>query len=118
MKNHREGRNLESFPPTVSAENGQEPDNEPENSGRRAHLPAGWRELRTGVRGARLYRVTSLDGSEIHWQAEMALNGTVQRRRCASELHARWWLAALHEPRDTPNIFEWEEGSAFRTPPV
>jgi hypothetical protein len=39
----------------------------------------------------------------------MALNGVVRRRQFASEPHARWWLAALDEPRQAPSVSDWEE---------
>jgi hypothetical protein len=71
-------------------------------------LPEGWRQFPSGRRGARLYRVTP-KGGEACWQAEMTLNGVVQRRRLASELHARWWLSALNEPRLSPGVSDWEE---------
>lgn len=72
-------------------------------------LPDGWQRLSTGSHGAHLYRVEPPGGGTVFWLAEMALNGEVQRRYCASEFHARWWLAVADEPRDTPNIFDTEE---------
>jgi len=72
-------------------------------------LPDGWQRLSTGSRGAHLFRVDPPGGGAAFWLAEMALNGEVQRRYCASEFHARWWLAVADEPRDTPNIFDTED---------
>ena len=72
-------------------------------------LPEGWREIPTGLPGARLYAVVPHQGGETHWQAEMTLNGAMQRRRCASELYARWWLAALHEPHFASGTIDSEE---------
>jgi hypothetical protein len=107
MKIYREGQSTNPFPSDASAGSGSEPGDESRDDGRRS-LPEGWRRLPTGLRGARLYRV-AIDGSESYWQAEMALNGVVRRRRFANELHARWWLAALDEPRQAPSVSDWEE---------
>jgi len=107
MKIYREGQSTNPFPSDASAGAGSEPGDESRDDGRRS-LPEGWRRLPTGLRGARLYRV-AIDGSESYWQAEMALNGVVRRRRFANELHARWWLAALDEPRQAPSVSDWEE---------
>jgi hypothetical protein len=75
----------------------------------RGVLPAGWQRLPVRLRGARVYRVTPPDGRAAYWHAEMKLNGTVQCRRCASELYALWWIAALKEPPSVPEIFEMVE---------
>lgn len=73
-------------------------------------VPAkGWHRLPVRLRGARVYRVTPADGGAAYWHAEMKLNGTVQCRRCASELYALWWIAALKEPPSVPEIFEMVE---------
>ena len=95
---------------TAPLADGQEPaDGDRDN--RDHSLPEGWRQFPTGRRGARLYRVTP-PGGEARWQAEMTLNGMVQRRRFASELHARWWLSALDEPHLSSGVPDWEELSA------
>jgi hypothetical protein len=75
----------------------------------RAVLPAGWHRLPIRLRGARVYRVTPPGGGSTYWHAEMTLNGAVQCRRCASELYALWWIAALKEPPSVPEIFEMVE---------
>jgi len=85
-------------------------DKSPENESHR--LAEGWRRLSTGLRGTRLYRVVPPKGGDAHWQAEMTLNGEVQHRRFASELHARWWLAVLNESLFTPSMLDWEELNA------
>jgi len=111
MKNYRETQNIESFPPTPPPVDEPESNDRFRSDGRRC-LPEGWRQLPTGLRGARLFRIVPLEGGDAHWQAEMTLNGEVQHRRCVSELHARWWLAVLSEPRFTPSIFDGEELNA------
>ena len=110
MKNYREGQSTNPFPSEAPSGAGQESDDGFRDSGRPS-LPDGWRRLPTGLRGARLYRI-AIDGGDAHWQAEMTLNGEVQRRRFASELHARWWLAASNEPRSASSVFDGEELNA------
>ena len=110
MKIHREGQSTNPFPSDASPGDGEESGADIRDNGHPG-LPEGWRRLPTGLRGARLYRIVA-HGGETYWQAEMALNGMAQRRRFASELHARWWLAALDEPRLAPSISDWEELNA------
>jgi len=107
MKIYREGQSTNPFPSDAPSGGGQEPDAGSRENECRC-LPEGWRRVSTGLRGARLYRIAT-DGGETLWQAEMALSGKVQRRCFASELHARWWLAALKEPRPAPSVSDWEE---------
>jgi hypothetical protein len=75
----------------------------------RAVLPAGWHRLPVRLRGARVYRVSPPGGGAAYWHAEMTLNGATQSRRCASELYALWWIAALKEPPSVSEIFEMAE---------
>jgi len=107
MKFYREGQSTNPFPSDASPGDGEESGADFRDSGHQG-LPEGWRRLPTGLRGARLYRIVA-HGGEAYWQAEMALNGVAQSRCFASELHARWWIAALDEPRLAPNISDWEE---------
>ena len=107
MKIYREGQSTNPFPSDAPSGGGQEPDAGSRENGCHG-LPEGWRRVSTGLHGARLYRIAT-EGGETLWQAEMALNGEVQRRCFASELHARWWLAALKEPRPAPSVSDWEE---------
>ena len=107
MKIYREGQSTNPFPSDASPGEGEESGADIRDC-RHQGLPEGWRRVPTGLRGARLYRV-AINGSESHWQAEMALNGVERRRRFASELHARWWLAALDEPRLAASVSDWEE---------
>jgi hypothetical protein len=110
MKIHRERQSTNPFPSDAPSGDAQESDDGFRDSGHQG-LPEGWRRLPTGLRGARLYRI-AIHGGEAHWQAEMTLNGEMQRRSFASELHARWWLAALEEPRLAPSVSDWEELNA------
>jgi len=107
MKIYREGQSANPFPSDASAGAGPESGDESRDDGRRG-LPEGWRRIPSGLRGARLYRV-AINGSPVFWQAEMALNGVERRRRFVSEVHARWWLAALDEPRLAASVSDWEE---------
>ena len=97
MKDFRDAQEIEYFPlspsPGEATEAGADVrDHEPRR------LPDGWREISTGSPGARLYCVAPpYEGGAPHWEAEMTLNGRVRRRRCASEIHAHWWLAVLDE---------------------
>ena len=83
-------------------------------------LPAGWRLLPLRLRGARVYRVMPPGGGAAYWHAEMVLSGVLQERRCASELYALWWIAALKEPppgRATVGMVELHaplRGAGFR----
>jgi len=61
-------------------------------------LPAGWRRISLPLPGAKLFHVSPPGGGAPFWLAEMTLHGEASQRRCVSELHARWWLAALVEP--------------------
>jgi hypothetical protein len=108
MKIFREGQSTNPFPSDAPSGAGQEPNAGSQEKNEGHGLPEGWRRLPTGLHGARLYRVAT-DGGGAYWQAEMVLNGVAQRRCFASELHARWWLAALDEPRLAPSVSDWEE---------
>ena len=72
-------------------------------------LPAGWRRLATGLRGTRLYRVSLPGHAAIYWEAAMKLGGKLLHRRFAGELHARAWLSATTEPRETGIPLDLEE---------
>jgi hypothetical protein len=72
-------------------------------------LPAGWCRLATGLRGTRLYRVSLPGQAAIYWEAAMKLGGKLLHRRFAGELHARAWLSATTEPRETGIPFDLEE---------
>ena len=72
-------------------------------------LPAGWRRLPIRLAGARLYHITPPGGGAAYWQAEMVLNGEVEHRRCVSEIHALWWIAALVDPRAAGVAFDLDE---------
>ena len=108
MQIYHEGRSTTSIPFAAAADEVRETHNEVREERGRS-LPEGWQKLSTGLKGARLYRVTPSGSNDVHWQAEMTLNGKVQRRRCASELYARWWLSGADDCHDTPNIFDGEE---------
>lgn len=72
-------------------------------------LPAGWRRLATGLRGTRLYQVSSPLRTGLYWEAVMKLGGKLLHRRFAGELHARAWLSATREPRGSGIPFDLEE---------
>lgn len=67
------------------------------------------REIPIQTEGARLFNITPAAGVTAYWRAELILNGREHVRRFASEAHARWWLAALEEPRAVPSIYDYEE---------
>jgi hypothetical protein len=68
-----------------------------------------WRRLATGLRGARLFRVTLPSAGQVFWEAECKLNGAGVSRRFASELHARAWLSVATQPRMTLSTVEKQE---------
>ncbi|AOS43335.1 hypothetical protein Verru16b_00378 [Lacunisphaera limnophila] len=72
-------------------------------------LPAGWQRLSTGLRGTRLYRVALPGRMSVYWEAAMRLGGKLLHRRFAGELHARAWLSASTEPRESGIPFDLEE---------
>jgi hypothetical protein len=57
-----------------------------------------WREVPADLPGARLFRLEQSGGAPVCWLAEVTTGERTHRRRCASELYARWWLHALVEP--------------------
>ena len=71
--------------------------------------PDDCREFPIKTKGARLFNVIPADGGAAYWRAELTLNGDELIRRFANEAHARWWLAALEEPRAVPSIYDYEE---------
>ena len=88
---------------------GEEEETEVSRDKLNSNLPAGWRRFSTGLRDTRLYHISLPNGTDAHWQAEMIINFKVRRRRFASQIHARWWLAALDEPFSTPRMPDAEE---------
>ena len=68
-----------------------------------------WRRLATGLRGARLFKVTLPTAGQIFWEAECTLNGTDVSRRFASELHARAWLSVATQSRISVSSVEKQE---------
>lgn len=74
--------------------------------------PDDCREFPLKTKGARLFKVIPADGGAPYWRAKLILNGDELVRRFTSEAHARWWLAALDEPRAGPNVCDYEERTA------
>lgn len=107
MKDYRTAPSIDPFPSAVSSGQGRERSEGGPDDDR--HLPDGWRELPTGLRDARLFHVAPPHGGDGHWLAELTLNGQMQRRRFASELHARWWIAVVDEPGGAPDPSGWLE---------
>jgi len=107
MNTFRDEQSIEPFPFALPVEEETVPPDGPARG--RAALPAGWHRLPLRLRGARVYRVTPPGGGGAYWHAEMTLNGAVQSRRCASELYALWWIAALKEPPSASATFEMLE---------
>ena len=66
-------------------------------------------ELSTGLHETRLFRIALPDGGGFYWEAEVILNGKLERRRFAGELHARTWLIIAVEPPFTQNSFDIED---------
>jgi hypothetical protein len=65
--------------------------------------------IESGVRGARLFRVGRPEGGGPYWETEMTIGDKSVRRRFASELHARAWLAAADNAAPEPATFDLEE---------
>ena len=65
--------------------------------------------LDTGLRGARLYRVTQAGRGGVYWEAAVILNEVLVHRRFAGELHARAWLSLATELSPSAIPFDLEE---------
>lgn len=108
MNTYRAEPSLDPFAPTLSPIDGHGPSSaSPFNPER--ERPAGWRRLPLRLRGASVYRVTPPEGGIAYWHAEMTLNGQKHSRRCASELYALWWIAALKERSAVAETFTMAE---------
>jgi len=108
MNYDRARQSTEPFPLMAPCDERQEAD-EDFRDGERDGLPKGWQQLLTDAHGARLYRIVPRNGGCVEWQAEMIVNGEVQRRRCTSELRARAWLAVWDKPCFTLTLPDSEE---------
>ena len=75
----------------------------------RQRLLERWRRLATGLRGARLFKVTLPVAGQVFWEAECTLNGADVSRRFASELHARAWLSVATQSRISVSSVERQE---------
>jgi hypothetical protein len=108
MNDHRVGNSIETLNDTVpSGDAGQSEDPFPQSA---LHpLPVDWQELATGLHETRLFRIARPDGGGFYWEAEVILNGKLERRRFAGELHARTWLIIAVEPPFTQNSFDIED---------
>jgi len=108
MKNHRAAQSTEPFPATAPLAGEPEP-GKVLRAGERNGLPEGWQELSTALPGSKLYRIAPRAGADAEWQAEMTVNRRVLRRRCATELRARAWLAIWDKPTFALRELDTEE---------
>lgn len=108
MSTYREEPSLTPFTSSPSPVDSQSPSStSPFNPAR--DQPAGWRRLPLRLREACVYCVTLPEGGITYWHAEMTLNGQKHSRRCASELYALWWIAALNETPAAAETFVMSE---------
>jgi hypothetical protein len=104
------------FTPAARARGGKAPGLAPTPGGPSRSLGPR-RPIDSGIRGARLYRVTRPDGRGSYWETEVTLGAEPVRRRFASELHARAWLAGADDPPPMPSALDLEElNGRFRSP--
>jgi hypothetical protein len=107
MKRRRAASGANPLPATACW--GEEPEMGDFRAGTSSGLPAGWQELTTAVSGAKLYRIAPENGGDAHWQVEITVDQKVSRRRCATELMARAWLAGWHEPACALRVLDAED---------
>ncbi|HEY4301820.1 MAG TPA: hypothetical protein VGM73_13165 [Candidatus Didemnitutus sp.] len=62
-----------------------------------------WHELSTDHPATRLFCLEPVGDAPYCWMAEVTVGERTHRRRCASELYARWWLHAFVEPVHSPD---------------
>src|ERR1035441_5507238 len=108
MNDHRVGRRKEtSNDPAPLGDERQSKDPFLQNA---LHpLAVDCQELSTGLHETRLFRIALPDGGGFYWEAEVILNGKLERRRFAGELHARTWLIIAVEPPFTQNSLDIED---------